>query len=111
MCSSDLFIAGGENIQPETIEAALRAIPGVAAAAVVPAPDAEYGQIPVAFIQWREGTTPDLEHLKTALRATLPGYMIPKRIHPWPKEEQCTLSGKIDRATLCELAQTLQKET
>lgn len=46
------FISGGENIQPEVIEQRLVDHPSVAQALVVPVPHPEWGERPVAFIDW-----------------------------------------------------------
>ena len=76
------FISGGENIQPEEIEAALNALSGVVQAVVVPVADDEFGQRPVAFVQM-EGTL-DSQALCTSLEATLPRFKLPVAIYPWP---------------------------
>ncbi len=47
----NMFISGGENIYPEEIERILREIKGIADTLVVPVPDKEFGQRPVAFIK------------------------------------------------------------
>ena len=49
--SDNLFISGGENVQPEEIEAALELLEGVERAVVTPVPDAEFGRRPVAFVK------------------------------------------------------------
>lgn len=46
----DIIIRGGENISPGTIEAVLLEHSAVSAAAVVGIADAEYGEVPVAFV-------------------------------------------------------------
>ncbi len=51
----NMFISGGENIHPEEIEKALMMIEGIREALVVPVPDNEYGQRPLAFIQTVDG--------------------------------------------------------
>lgn len=51
--SDNLFISGGENIQPEEIEQHLLHHPMVEQAIVVPVDDAEFGQRPVALIKCR----------------------------------------------------------
>jgi fatty-acyl-CoA synthase len=48
--SKDVVISGGTNIYPREVEEALLEHPGVAEACVVGAPDAEWGEIVVAFI-------------------------------------------------------------
>ncbi|MEO1725699.1 MAG: AMP-binding protein [Bacteroidota bacterium] len=75
-----MFISGGENIQPEAIEAALLRLPGVRRAAVVPIADAEFGHRPVAFVE----ADIDLGALRTML--DVPGFMRPVAVLPWPAD-------------------------
>ncbi|MFG0834079.1 AMP-binding protein [Aeromonas bivalvium] len=79
----NLFISGGENIQPETIEQRLVDHGAVAQALVVPVPSEEWGQRPAAFIDWHGEPVPHAE-LASWIRATLPGFMVPDRWLPWP---------------------------
>ncbi len=48
--SKDLIISGGSNIYPREVEEALLLAPGVAEVAVVGQPDAEWGEVVVAFV-------------------------------------------------------------
>ncbi len=48
--SKDLIISGGSNIYPREVEEALLTAPGVAEVSVVGAPDAEWGEVVVAFV-------------------------------------------------------------
>jgi acyl-CoA synthetase (AMP-forming)/AMP-acid ligase II len=48
--SKDVVISGGSNIYPREVEEALLEHPGVEEASVVGAPDAEWGEVVVAFI-------------------------------------------------------------
>jgi O-succinylbenzoic acid--CoA ligase len=79
----NMFISGGENIQPEEIEQTLLALPGVAAAVVVPRADNEFGARPVAFVQCAQKISGD--KLRLALRRKLPTYKVPVEFLPWPK--------------------------
>lgn len=102
-----MFIAGGENIHPETIERALCAIDGVGAAAVVPVPDDEFGQLPVAFVLMETG--PDEKRLREELGKILPRFQIPRRFFAWP-EHLRRIEGKIThtaRRKLIRLAESL----
>jgi len=89
----NLFISGGENIQPEEIEAALQQLDGVAQAVVVPVSDVAFGFRPVAFVQ---GEGVRLDGLAARLVPTLPKYMIPVAFYAWPAGE--TRGMKVDRA-------------
>ncbi len=79
----NLFISGGENVQPEEIEAALGRIEGVRQAVVVPVPDAAFGQRPVAFVE-AERWLP--ETWREALEAEVPRFKIPTAYYPWPAD-------------------------
>ena len=48
--ADNMFISGGENIQPEAIEKVLLTHPKIEQAFVLPREDAEYGQRPIAII-------------------------------------------------------------
>jgi len=54
--SKDLIISGGSNIYPREVEEVLLTAPGVADAAVVGAPDPEWGEVVVAFVVPKPGT-------------------------------------------------------
>ncbi|MFN8539025.1 MAG: o-succinylbenzoate--CoA ligase [Thermomicrobiales bacterium] len=74
----DLIVSGGENIYPAEVEATLLAHPAVADAGVVGLPHETWGQVPVAIVQLRPGTTADLiAHCS----ARLASYKVPKAIH------------------------------
>jgi O-succinylbenzoic acid--CoA ligase len=91
------FVSGGENIQPEEIEAALERIDGIERAVVVPVPDEEYGRRPVAFVRSDEGIVPD--KWRDALAATLPSFKIPDAVHELP-DAAIQDRMKVDRALL-----------
>ena len=80
---NNMFISGGENIQPETIEAALNECPGVRQSLVVPVPDNEFGQRPVAFVE----TDTPLNEVKILdfLAKKLARFELPLHIFPWPQ--------------------------
>jgi o-succinylbenzoate---CoA ligase len=102
----NMFVSGGENVQPEEIEAALGAIEGVLTAVVVSVPDPEFGARPVAFVRAGEDVSPD--YLATALEEVLPRFAIPTAFHPWP--EDIPEGMKPDRALLARLAQQSEAE-
>ena len=98
----NLFISGGENIQPEEVERALIDLEGVEEAVVVPVSDDEFGQRPVAFVRAPESA---LDRLGGRLTETLPRYKIPIAFHPWPAHE--TKGLKVSRPALRERAEAL----
>jgi O-succinylbenzoic acid--CoA ligase len=81
----DMFISGGENIHPQEIETALSKIPAILKAAVIPREDAEFGQRPVAFIQWQDGQPPlSKQAITQQLLRDLPKFKLPVDYFPWP---------------------------
>ena len=91
----NLFICGGEGIQPEDIERVLAIHPGVRQAFVVPVADEEFGQRPVAVV---EGDTP-FEQLRAWLDPQLAPWQRPAAYFTLPD----TLGGggiKISRRSI-----------
>lgn len=76
------FVSGGENVQPEEIERALLALPGVRRARVVPVADEEFVQAPAAFVE--QDLPVALDALRNALRPALPPHSLPRHVFPWP---------------------------
>lgn len=97
----NVFIAGGENIQPEEVERALYAIAGVNQAMVVPVPHPEFGTTPVAFVDCDKML--DEGRLRELLGRTLPRFKVPRFILPWP--EDLAEGMKISRRALAERAE------
>ena len=81
----NMFISGGENIQPEEIEDKLLQIEGIIDAVVVPVEDEEWGKRPVAFVHWEGKEEMDEKRIKKMLEKELPKYKIPDRIFPIPE--------------------------
>lgn len=81
----NLFISGGENIQPEEIERAILNLPGIVEAIVVAKPDPEFGARPVAFIADETGRI-TLESIQEQLKGTLPSFKLPIALYPLPIE-------------------------
>ncbi len=85
----DVIIAGGENISSIEVENALAAHPDVAEAAVVSAPDPQWGEIPVAFVVLKPGVTCSEKDLAEFAGKRLAKFKLPKRYEfrtePLPK--------------------------
>ena len=79
-----MFISGGENIHPESIERALEECTGVRRSVVLPVSDPVFGQRPVAFISWMGSL--DTASVEEVLRRRLPGFMVPVRFFDWLPE-------------------------
>ena len=77
--SKDLIISGGSNIYPREVEEVLLTAPGVAEVAVVGAPDAEWGEVVVAFVVAEPGATLDAQALDAHCLARIARFKRPKR--------------------------------
>jgi long-chain acyl-CoA synthetase len=77
--SKDLIISGGSNVYPREVEEVLLAAPGVAEAAVVGAPDPEWGEVVVAFVVARPGADLDPGQLDAFCLERIARFKRPKR--------------------------------
>jgi acyl-CoA synthetase (AMP-forming)/AMP-acid ligase II len=77
----DMFVCGGENVYPGAVAQLLEEHPDIRQAAVVPVPDDERGQIPVAFVVARPGTSPTEDDVKAWAIARAPASQHPR--HVW----------------------------
>ncbi|MBA4175775.1 MAG: AMP-dependent synthetase [Leptothrix sp. (in: Bacteria)] len=77
--SKDLIISGGSNIYPREVEEVLLTAPGVAEAAVVGAPDPEWGEVVVAFVVARPGAVLDERQLDAHCLAQMARFKRPKQ--------------------------------
>jgi o-succinylbenzoate---CoA ligase len=90
------IITGGENVHPEEVEAALRAHPAVADAAVAGRPDALWGEVVTAWVVADGATEADLDRW---CRERLAPFKVPRR---WSFVERVPRSegGKLLRQLL-----------
>jgi len=77
--SKDLLISGGSNIYSREVEEVLLSAPGVAEAAVVGAPDPEWGEIVVAFVVRGTGANVDDAALDAHCLERIARFKRPKR--------------------------------
>jgi len=77
--SKDLIISGGSNIYPREVEEVLLTAPGVAEVAVVGAPDAEWGEVVVAFVVMAPGVAADSAVLDAFCLEHIARFKRPKR--------------------------------
>lgn len=80
---SDMYISGGANVYPREIEEVLLTLPGVAEAAVVGVPDAEWGEAGIAVVVPQAGAVLCPEAVRAALAGRLARYKHPRRIVVW----------------------------
>ncbi|MDJ1016696.1 MAG: AMP-binding protein [Paracoccaceae bacterium] len=94
----DVIISGGENISSVEVEAVLYRHPDVQAAAVVAQPDPKWGEVPCAYVELREGASPDADGIISFCRSHLAGFKTPKSVVfvELPK----TATGKIKKFEL-----------
>lgn len=95
---ADVVVSGGEKVWPDPVERIIRRVPGVAEVAVSGRPDPEWGQRVVAWVV-PQGTPPDLEAVREAVRAELPAYCAPRElvvVDALPR----TALGKVRRRSL-----------
>lgn len=97
----ELVIRGGQNIAPAEVEEAVCAHETVLDCAVVGAPHAHLGEVPVAFVVARPGMSVVADILIEHCRQRLSAYKVPAAIH-LVNEIPRTGSGKIIRFKLKE---------
>lgn len=76
--AKDMIISGGVNVYPAEIEAALLLHPEIEDAAVVGVPDETWGEIGVAFVVTRSGSTLDLDAVRAFLQQRIARYKLPR---------------------------------
>jgi fatty-acyl-CoA synthase len=77
--SKDVVISGGSNIYPREVEEVLLEHPGVSETCVVGAPDAEWGEVVVAFVVGSAGRDLDVDELDAHMLRRIARFKRPKR--------------------------------
>ncbi|GLZ11999.1 fatty-acyl-CoA synthase [Actinomadura sp. NBRC 104425] len=95
----DMIISGGENVYPAEVERVLAAMPGVADAAVVAAPDEQWGETVVAVVKPAEGATITLEDVREHAARHLARYKLPRRLKI-VQDVPRNASGKLDKVAI-----------
>ncbi|PLR64165.1 acyl-CoA synthetase [Pseudomonas sp. QC2] len=99
----DVIISGGENISSIEVEEAIHCHPAVLHAAVVAQPDDEWGEVPCAFVEVKDGVqAPTEPELIAFCQKRLARFKCPRRVvfTELPK----TATGKIQKFLLREQA-------
>ena len=97
--SKDLVISGGSNIYPREVEEVLLAHPAVSEVAVIGQPDAEWGEVPVAFVVARAGAAPDSAALDAWCLAQMARFKRPRHYH-WVAALPKNSYGKVLKTAL-----------
>ncbi len=98
--ADDVIVSGGEKVAPVSVVDALLGVAGVREAAVLGRPDAEWGQVVVAYVVPDDPTSPpDVDVLRAHALAALGRAGVPRRIHVLPSLPTQP-SGKLDRTAL-----------
>ena len=105
---ADLIISGGENVYPAEIESVLQSHPAVKEAGVCGQVDAQWGQVPVAFVVLKAGSTVSAEALLDYTFQKLARYKQPRAIY-FSEQLPHTSSGKLLRRELPRFPQTLDR--
>ena len=98
--ADDVLVTGGEKVSPVAVADVLRTDPGVADAAVVGRPDAEWGQRVVAYVVPADPyRSPDPDVLREHVRRRLGRAAAPREV-VLVEQLPMLASGKVDRAAL-----------
>ena len=76
----DMLIVGGLNVYPREVEEVLYAHPAVADAAVIGAPDALRGEVPLAVVALKAGASASAAELTTFCRERLANFKVPRKV-------------------------------
>ncbi len=76
----DLMIVGGHNVYPREVEEALYALEEVEEAAVVGVDDWDYGEVPAAYVVFRNERL-SVEEVQKRLARTLATYKLPRYVY------------------------------
>jgi fatty-acyl-CoA synthase len=105
----EIIIVGTSNVYPADVEAVLMESAHIAEAAVVALPDAELGEVPVAFVVPASGAFLTEEEVLGLFDGRLAPYKHPRRaifVESLPR----TAVGKVEKKTLRERARALLPE-
>ncbi|WP_063041557.1 class I adenylate-forming enzyme family protein [Nocardia pseudovaccinii] len=107
--ADDTIIRGGFKVHPETVAEALRAHDAVLDATVYGRDDERLGKVPVAVVEFLNGSGPVAEdELKAFCRGQLTAYEIPVRIYSVPELPR-SVSLKVDRRRLIEMVSEIDE--
>jgi acyl-CoA synthetase (AMP-forming)/AMP-acid ligase II len=104
--AKDMFIVGGFNAYPAEIENALLGHPDVEQAAVIGIPDERLGEVGMAFVVARQGSSLSSEAIMAWSRERMANYKVPRRVQ-LVEELPYNATGKVVKTELRERAAAL----
>jgi fatty-acyl-CoA synthase len=78
--AKDIIVSGGENISSLELEKTLAAHPSVYETAIIPVPDAKWGEVPKALVVLKPGTHATEEELLEFCRSRIAHYKCPRSV-------------------------------
>ena len=98
----DMIVTGGENVFSTEVEAVLYAHPAVKEAAVIPVPDAQWGEAVHACVTLKDGQQVSADELIEFCRPRLASYKVPRSVEVIAGELPKGGTGKILKKQLRE---------
>lgn len=95
----EMLIIGGENVFPREIEEVLNQHPSVGASAVIGVMDESRGEVPIAFVELKDGAAFDETELRAFCRERIAQFKVPREIRLLEKLPR-NPTGKIMRREL-----------
>lgn len=97
----DVIISGGENVSSIEVEDAIFSHPEIAEVAVIGVPDEKWGELVLALVVLKSGSSLNEKDIIAHVRTRLAGYKCPKRVE-FRNELARTATGKLQKFKLRE---------
>jgi fatty-acyl-CoA synthase/long-chain acyl-CoA synthetase len=97
----DMIKPGGENVSPAEVERVIQGLDDIVQVSVVGMPDERLGEVPVAFVELRPGSTLKTQSIIDRCKEEMASFKVPRLVifvTEWPLTE----SGKIQKHALRE---------
>jgi long-chain acyl-CoA synthetase len=98
----DMIVTGGENVYSGEVETVIYGHPNVREVAVFGIPDPQWGELVMACVVLKAGTTLTADDLIAFCRRSLASYKLPRRVEFLETDLPKSTSGKILKKTLRE---------
>jgi len=98
----DMIVTGGENVYSGEVEAVIYEHPAVREVAVFGVPDPKWGELVMACLVLKPGTTLTSDDLIAFCRQSLASYKVPRRVEFSETDLPKSSSGKVLKKTLRE---------